>query len=573
MLRLRFIILGLIILSACNNNQQAAPSSSVAFVTATPGGVKSPPVEEAGAEAAAQGATESAEAMSVPRTALPLNLDIIQFSDQTDAAQVILNHATALGRMDDGSMMMVGAAAADFNNDGWVDLFAIGGGLEYDALFINQGNSTFKNMAAAAGLEELHVGSGAAVGDYNKDGWLDIYVTSFGPLASIGPGGNRLYRNNGDGTFTDVAAEAGVNLTSAEMEDGMGSSFGDYDLDGDLDLFVTGWRKESLGNRLFQNNGDGTFSDVTDAAGIVDDGIRGFSPCFADMDEDHYPELLLVADFGTSQYYVNNGDGTFVEHTQESAVGKEWSGMGSTVGDFNNDGRLDWYATAIHDADDEGRGEGNKLYYNQGNQKFKEVAEAAGVDDGGWGWGAISVDLNHDGWLDLVETNGWADLFSYKNEESKLWLSNGDDTFTEVSQEIGFTNISDGRGLLNFDYDNDGDQDIVVTALDDSLQLYRNDLNGPQTNWLRVLLDTRARATIAPNGLGSKVSARVGNQTFYRYIVACPHFLTQSELTAHFGLGQATMVDELRVEWPDGTVTTMENVPINQTITVSAEAQ
>jgi hypothetical protein len=127
--------------------------------------------------------------------------------------------------------------------------------------------------------------------------------------------------------------------------------------------------------------------------------------------------------------------------------------------------------------------------------------------------------------------------------------------------------------LLNFDYDNDGDQDIVVTAVNDKLQLYRNDLTGAATNWLRVLLDTSAAPGLAPNGIGSQVSVRVGNQTYYRYVLACPHYLTQSELSAHFGLGPATIVDELRVEWPGGAVTTIENVPVNQTITVSAGAK
>lgn len=501
----------------------------------------------------------------------PLNFENLHFSNQTTPANVSIIHATVLNRKQEGATMMVGAAAGDFNNDGWVDLFAIGGGLQADALFINQGDGTFEDAAQSAGLAELHVGSGAAVGDYNGDGWLDIYVTSFGPLGFVGPGQNRLYRNNGDLTFTNVAVEAGVNQTSAELADGFGASFGDYDLDGDLDLFVAGWRKHSQGNRLFRNNGDGTFRDVTEAANIVDDGIRGFSPCFADMDGDRYPELLLVADFGTSRYFVNDGDGAFIEHTKESNVGLEWSGMGSTTGDFDNDGRLDWYTTAIFDDEPSGRGDGNKLYYNQGQQKFVEDALVAGVDDGGWGWGAIAVDLNHDGWLDLVETNGWEDLKPYKDELSKVWLSNGDGTFTEVAVATGFNHVLDGRGLLNFDYDNDGDQDIVVTAINEELRLYRNDLTGPETNWLRVLLDTSDTPGVAPNGIGSTVTIRVGDQTYYRQMLACSNYLTQSELSAHFGLGEALIVDEVRVDWADGSVTLMENVAINQTITVASD--
>ena len=501
----------------------------------------------------------------------PLNFENLHFSNQTSTANVSITHASALHRKQEGATMMVGAAAGDFNNDGWVDLFAIGGGLQADALFINQGDGTFEDAAQAAGLAELHVGSGAAVGDYNSDGWLDIYVTSFGPLGFMGPGQNRLYRNNGDLTFTDVAVEAGVNQTSTEMADGFGASFGDYDLDGDLDLFVAGWRKHSQGNRLFRNNGDGTFHDATEAANIVDDGIRGFVPCFADMDDDRYPELLLVADFGTSRYFVNNGDGAFTEHTNKSNVGQEWSGMGSTTGDFNNDGRLDWYTTAIYDDEPSGRGDGNKLYYNQGQQKFVEDALFAGVDDGGWGWGAIAVDLNHDGWLDLVETNGWEDLKPYKDELSKVWLSNGNGTFSEMAVATGFNHVLDGRGLLNFDYDNDGDQDIVITAVNEELRLYRNDLTGEDTNWLRVLLDTSDTPGLAPNGIGSAITLRVGDQTYYRQMLACSSYLTQSELSAHFGLGVASIVEEVRVEWADGSVTTLTDVEINQTITIEAD--
>ena len=563
-MRIRFILALLIFLTACGNREEQQTRSATVFVTATPGQTSAGQTAPSQAEAMAQ----TVETSSQP----PIDLDGLHFTNQTAAADVSITHATALGRKEDGSMMMVGAAAGDFNNDGWLDLFAIGGGLQFDALFINQGDGTFTDIAQTAGLSELHVGSGAAVGDYNGDGWQDIYVTSFGPLEAIGPGQNRLYRNNGDLTFTDVAVEAGVNLTSLEMADGLGASFGDYDLDGDLDLFVAGWRKNSHGNRLFRNNGDGTFGDVTDVAGIVDEGIRGFSPCFADMDDDRLPELLLVADFGTSQYYVNNADGTFTEHTSESSVGLEWSGMGSTVGDFDNDGRLDWYTTAIYDDEPSGRGDGNKLYLNQGGQRFIERAKAAGVDDGGWGWGAIAVDLNHDGWLDLVETNGWEDLKPYKDELSKLWISNGDGTFTEVAQPAGFNHVLDGRGLLYFDYDNDGDQDIVVTAVNGELQLFRNNLARSDANWFRVFLDTSAAPGLAPDGIGARVSVRVGDQVYYRHILACPHYLTQSELSAHFGLGRASIIDELRVEWADGSVTTRTNVAINQTITVAPEA-
>lgn len=556
-----FLLYLLLFLAACNGQTALQTRSSVTFATMTPAATPADPVDEPGDSRDSQ--VDSAPTDGSSGAAQ------LQFSNQTTAANIDLTHTIALHRKDDGATMMGGAAAGDFNNDGRQDLFAIGGGLEADGLFINQGDGTFENRAETAGLAELHVGSGVAVGDYNSDGWLDIYVTSFGPLGYLGPGQNRLYRNNGDLTFTNVAEEAGVNQTSPTMADGFGAAFGDYDLDGDLDLFVTGWRKDSQGNRLFQNNGDGTFDDVTSQAGIVDDGIRGFSPCFADMNGDRHPELLLVADFGTSRYFVNNGNGSFTEAGKQLGAGLEWSGMGSTVGDFNNDGRLDWYATAIFDNEFSGRGDGNKLYFNQG-QTFVEAAEKTGVNDGGWGWGAIAVDLNHDGLLDLVETNGWEDLPAYRNEPSKLWLNQGA-MFEEVAQATGFDHALDGRGLLNFDYDNDGDQDMVVTTLDESLFLYRNDLSGPSTNWLRVFLNTSAKPQLAPNGFGSRVRVTVGDQSYYRDIVGCDNYLSQSELSAHFGLGDAQRVDELRVEWPDGSVTTLTDIEGNQTLTIAPE--
>ena len=480
-------------------------------------------------------------------------------------------HATPITE-GDGAQMISGAAAGDFNNDGWVDLYVIGGGLAADALFLNQQDGTFVDFAEEAGLGQPHLGSGAAVGDYNGDGWLDIFVTSFGVPGDMGAGRHRLYRNNQDGTFTDVAVQAGVNLASPELPDGLGAAFGDYDLDGHLDLFVAGWRKPggepALGNRLFHNNGDGTFTDVTAEAGIVDDGIRGFNPTFIDMDGDRYPELLLSADFGTSRYFVNNTDGTFRDATVAAGLNLTWSGMGSAVGDVNNDGLPDWFITAIFDDDAVGRGLGNTLYVNQGDHQFNERATELGVADGGWGWGTALVDFNNDGLVDIVAVNGW-DLTSYLDERGKLWLQRQDGTFDEVAEAVNFGEPVNQLGLLTFDYDNDGDQDVVVTAFNGELRLYRNELAVPNAHWLRVVLDTSSAAGLAPNGMGSTVEVTAGEQRYTRFQVGGAHYLTQSELTLHFGLGQAETVDQLKVTWPDGTVTERNNVAVDQTITVT----
>lgn len=503
---------------------------------------------------------------------------LLTFSNQTVAANVSLLHSTPK-EMGASSGMTGGAAVGDFNNDGWIDLFVIGGGLRSDALFINAQDGTFVDMAESAGLADLHIGSGATTGDYNNDGWLDIYVTSFGQVGARAPGQHRLYRNNGDLTFTNVAVAAGVNQTSPMLADGFGATFSDIDLDGDLDLFVTGWRltemrDPGLGNRLFRNEGDGTFTDITVAAGIIDTGIRGFSPCFADMDGDRYPELLLVADFGTTEYYINNGDGTFTEYTNEAGTGLEWSGMGTTVGDFNNDGLIDWYTTAIYDQF-VGRGDGNKLYINQsegvGHHSFDEIASEAGVANGAWGWGAVAADLDHDGWLDIVETNGW-ELPEYTGKPARVWLNQHDDTFTEVAAATGFNHTLNGRGLLAADFDNDGDQDFVVTSINDEMQLYMNDLQGSGINWLRVKLNTSLNQFLAPDGYGSRVYVTAGGKTYLRYLNGCSNYLTQGEMLAHFGLSTAATIDELRVEWADGSVTVLSGVAVNQTITIMAAA-
>ncbi len=499
----------------------------------------------------------------------------------------------------DGALMISGGTAGDFNNDGWQDLFVIGGGDGMaDKLYINQKDGTFIDMATAAGLDELHMGMGASAGDYNNDGWLDIYVTSMGTIGNMGVGQHRLYRNNGDLTFTDVATEAGVNQTSPVYPDGTGSTFGDYDLDGDLDLFVAGWRYPkdpdnegvryaALGNRLFRNDGDGTFTDVTAVSvpEVLGDGtngtvaLRGFSPCFADMDGDRYPELLIAADFGTSLYFINNRDGTFTENSQTSGTAKEWSGMGSAIGDINQDGRLDWFVTAIYDLDHtnvNGRGDGNKLYINNDNNNFSEEAQAAGVADAGWGWGTTIVDLNHDGQQDIVATNGWefndGGLEEFKNENAKVWIKNSSGiSYTEQASSLGLDHNLHGIGMINLDYDNDGDQDIAITAYNDEFRLYENQLSGDNTNWLRIYLNTQTNPTLAPNGLGSRIEVKVGGTTYYNYMNSCSHYLSQSEISAHFGLSDATMIDEIIISWPDGSTKTLTDVPVNQTITIMAD--
>ena len=461
-----------------------------------------------------------------------------------------------------------GGAAGDFNHDGWMDWFGVSGGNGPDHLFVNDGDGTFTDKASAWGLSIVHLSKAATAGDYNDDGWLDLYETSSGPVAAPAGGNHKLWRNNGNDSFTNVANAAGVNQTSTS-QGGFGAAFGDYDLDGDLDLFVGGHNSSNASNKLFRNNGNGTFTDVTNAIGLFS-GVGqtyGFCPRFADLDGDSYPELLLSADFGTSRLWKNDGDGTFTYANSLFKTGKEENGMGGTFGDYNNDGRWDWYVTSIYLPNISWTG--NKLYIMTAGGTFSEVSQSAGCFDGGYGWGAVSVDFDHDGWVDIGETNGDNGTPTFLNEQSYLWMNNGNGTFTESAIALGFSYFGAGRGMFNFDADNDGDQDFVVISNFGPDRFYRNTLTGTHISWLRVKLDTTANDQLAPDGYNAKLTATVGANKYYRYVTGGDNFQSASELYAHFGLADATIVDELKVDWANGTSTVLTNVAVDQTLTVT----
>jgi hypothetical protein len=483
----------------------------------------------------------------------------VAFSDQTAAAGLSF---TPSPRNDmDGRPFYCGGTVGDFDRDGWPDLFLLGGGDVADALFMNDGDGTFTDRADDWGVDVLHRGRAATTGDFNNDGWPDLYVTSGGDLTGGDrTGQHRLYRNNGDGTFTDVAVTAGVNRASPTNTTAAGAAFGDYDLDGDLDLYVCTW-EGSDGNRLFRNDGDETFTDVTEAAGL-DQAFWGYSPRFVDMNGDRFPELLVVADFGTSRYFVNDG-GTFTDATASSGTGLEDDGMGSAVADFNRDGLPDWYVTSIYAQltvlD------GNYLYVNQGNDSYTVLAESAGARDGGWSWGTEALDFDHDGFVDLAATNGFP---AYPDKPSQLFRNNGDMTFSEIQFGSGFHHFAQGRSLLTLDYDRDGDMDIALTAYEAPFALFRNDLSGPDTHWIEIALDTDSAPGLAPDGYGSRVVANAGGVTQYAWVDGGTTYAGRSQPVAHFGLGSATVVD-VTVEWADGSTTLLTDLPADQILTAS----
>jgi len=474
-----------------------------------------------------------------------------------------------------------GGSVGDFDRDGWSDVFAVSGGTLNvpDKLFMNEQDGTFADEAAAWGLTTIHLGKGSCVGDYNNDGWQDIYVVSAGQVGGGGQSGqHKLYENSGTESFANVAVAAGVNFTTtANPGDGMGACFGDYDLDGDLDLFVAGFAFNNVGSRIFRNNGDETFTDVTNAIGLwaaTPDSRSCFSPSFSDFDGDDYPELAIASDFGDMTLFQNDADGTFTEVSGPAGIDDAENGMGSDVRDLDADGDRDWYVTSIFLP--AFNWTGNKLHTNTstlGNVTFGEIGEAAGVDDGGYGWGTVLADFNHDGLVDIAETNGdSSNSGTFFGEQSYLWMNDGDGTFTEQAVSAGLVHNGKGRGMSHLDMDNDGDQDVIIYANGEDVKLYENTLISTavpsDAHWLRVFLDTGGTG-LAPDGYGSEVFVTVGGTTQMDNIDGTNHHMSTSELSAHFGVGTATVIDEVKVTWNDGSETVLTNVAADQTITIT----
>ena len=464
-------------------------------------------------------------------------------------------HATVF-QGPDVEFMGGGGAVGDFDNDGDQDLFVIGGSAGVDRLYINDGTGQFTEQGAAWGVARTHQGTGAAVGDYDNDGHLDLYVTSLGGSGTRAPGWNVLYRNNGNGTFTDVTSIAGVSIGDAFQGDTFSGAFGDYDLDGDLDLAVAGWLG---GSRLFRNEGDGTFVNVTSMALDVDMSVnRGFSPRFVDMDGDRYPELLWVADFFTSHYFVNNTNGTFTSMTPGNGTGLDSNGMGNTFGDFNDDGVFDWYVSSrINHAQTDGSG--NMMYMGGATPHvFTDESVARGSNFGYWGWGVIAIDINHDGYLDVYETNGFDGSFA--SDPAILYLNDGTGHFTDDAPNCGMDVQSAGRGLLNADFDNDGDQDVVMFNNRQSMVYYQNEIqSAADANAITLFLNTDAIASLAPDGFGTRVELTSAGGSQVRYLDGGSNYLSQSELSVHFGIGSDEAAD-LTIRWANGDVTDLVGV-------------
>ena len=447
-----------------------------------------------------------------------------------------------------------GTAAVDFDNDGcWLDIFVVGDGGLPNALYHNNGDGTFTDVAAEAGIANTPNGRGCVWFDYNNDGWRDLYVTCAGP--------NFLFENNGDGTFTDVSEDAGV----ADEKHGTGPVVADYDHDGWLDIYIANWgRAPSLlnpnpapkTNVLYRNRGDGTFEEVTGIAGVADDGIA-WGAIFFDYDGDTWADLFVANDHGPDKLYRNKGDGTFDDVSEASGIvteidGKPTGAMGLCVGDYDNDTDLDFFITN-YDAD--------LLWRNNGDGTFTNVAEAIGVANEGVGWYASFVDYDNDGWRDLYVVNGDVDG-SQKTNRNRLY-HNQNGQFVDRAEALNVIVDAVARGATAGDFDNDGDVDFYVVN-NTGNTLLQNDLDPgfpnsnnrfvqPKNRRIKIrLIGTESNR----DGIGTRVTVRTGNLVQTQELICGTGFLGSDSLELEFGFGAGYGPGSITLAWPSGIVET-----------------
>jgi hypothetical protein len=516
--------------------------------------------------------------------------------DVTRAAGIDYEHAPnylICGNCVPAQVMTGGAAAADYDTDGLTDLFVsrLDGP---DLLYRNMGDGTFEDVSRDVGLDSPSRSNAAVWGDVDNDGDLDLFVTIVELMPEeLGQGHFQLYINDA-GQFTDQAIERGVAREAAQVHRGWSAAFGDYDRDGYLDLHTTEWVPRTavpggvidFNSRLFRNLGStrpGYFEDTTLEAGVDQsnvhpDGVYSFTSAFTDLDADGWPDLAVAADFGASRLFWNNGDGSFVDGTEAAGVGTDENGMGSALGDWDMDGDIDWFVSSISCSEpcpaaspETGVGvSGNRLYENLGGRRFLDATDAANVRQGYWGWGAQFFDYDNDRDLDLIMTNGYtypAETYEeFYTDPMLFWENDGTGSMSRRGETVGVTGSASGKGLLVFDYDNDGDQDVFVVNNSGDNQLLRND-GGSGHAWLRL----RLRGTTSNrDAVGARVIVEMeGERPLLRELRAGGQFLGQNESTLHFGLGpDVDSVDRLRVLWPSGLEQTWEDVAPNQLLEI-----
>jgi hypothetical protein len=542
-----------------------------------------------------------------PVTGTPLG---VQFVDV--AKEAGLNVETIFGGEHRNKYLLettgCGAAFFDYDQDDWLDIFLVNGwrlegfpkGHEPVChLFKNNRDGTFTDVTIKAGLARSGWGQACCVGDYNNDGWNDLFVSYYGQ--------NALFRNNGNGTFADVTKEAG--LLQDRLRWNSGCAFLDYDKDGRLDLFVgnyidfdvkTAPAPEDANctykgivvacgppgldggkNLLYHNNGDGTFTDVSQKAGMWGTlGTYALSCGVADLDGDGWPDIYVANDSTSATFYQNQKDGTFKDQAIEAGVayspdGKPQAGMGVSIGDYNRDGLLDIVKTNF-------AGDTDSLYMNLGDGSFDDRTYQAGlgINTRLLGWGVSFIDIDNDGWLDILVANGHVypevdgtQVDAAYAERKYLYrnLRNGQFEDVSLTGGTGITAAAKARGFAIGDYDNDGDMDAVVNCVNAVPQLLRCD-STLNRSWVKIrLVGTRSNRT----GIGAeiKVVAQTGTPvltakpatplTQIEAVRSCNGYYSASDLRIHFGLGEAKKVDLVEIRWPSGTVDTLKDLDVN----------
>jgi hypothetical protein len=519
----------------------------------------------------------------------------IRFTDITKQAGITFTHVSTPEKKYIVESMSGGVALLDYDNDGYLDIYLVNSltvdlvkakGKTMSALYHNNGDGTFTDVTEKAGVADIGWGMGATIGDFNNDGFDDLYVTCVGA--------NHLLKNNGNGTFTDVTRTAGV----GDSRWSAGAAFVDYDHDGKLDLFVANYVTFDFkklpefgvgklcqykgvpvqcgprglpgdGDTLYHNNGDGTFTDVSVKAGVSDpNGYYGMGVICSDFDDDGWVDIYVANDSTPNFLYHNNGDGTFKElgfssGTAVNENGSEQGSMGVTVGDYDHDGKFDLFLTNFDD-------DYNTLYHNDGHNSFTDVsyaAKVAAVSLPYVGWGTKFFDYDNDGWVDLFVANGhvYPQIPNYR-QRNFVHKNNRDGTFTEIGLQLGapFLEKRAGRGVAFGDIDNDGDVDVVINNLDGAPQLLRNDGGNANNSVLIKTIGVKSNR----DGIGARVKVISGDLTQVDEVRSGDSYLSQSDLRLQFGLEKKSKIDLIEVRWPSGVVDRVADATVNKILTI-----